>query len=150
MLLFLQKPSSANTAAEGKTRRFAHAGRAIAQPLNTDINIMLYDRMQKRVTVPVSMAPEVVKQIDGARAKLGYRSRNEVVRESIRHFLEEIEEMKVIRIRDISLKQAKKEILAYLKQHNSAYVSDIADTLGIDIRVAFKVVEELQREGVVG
>jgi metal-responsive CopG/Arc/MetJ family transcriptional regulator len=106
--------------------------------------------MQKRVTVPVSMAPEIVKQIDSARAKLGYRSRNEVIRESIRHFLEETEEMKVIRIRDISLKQAKKEILTYLKKHNSAYVGDIADTLGIDIRVAFKAVEELQREGAVG
>jgi len=96
------------------------------------------------------MSPEVVKRIDGARAKLGYRSRNEVVRESINHFLEEIEEIKVIRIRDISLKQAKKEILAYLKQHNSAYVGDIADTLGIDVRLAFKAVEELQREGAVG
>ena len=125
--------------------------RAVTSHLNTGIDIILYDRMQnKRVTVPISMSPEVVKRIDGARAKLGYRSRNEVVRESINHFLEEIEEMKVIRIRDISLKQAKKEILAYLKQHNSAYVGDIADTLGIDVRLAFKAVEELQREGAVG
>ena len=124
---------------------------AITSHLNTGIDIILYDRMQnKRVTVPISMSPEVVKRIDGVRAKLGYRSRNEVVRESINHFLEEIEEMKVIRIRDISLKQAKKEILAYLKQHNSAYVGDIADTLGIDVRLAFKAVEELQREGEVG
>ena len=106
--------------------------------------------MTKRATIPVSMPVEIIKRVDNARAKLGYRSRNEVIRESVRHFLEEIAEMKVIRIRNISLKQAKKEILAYLKQRNSAYVSDIADTLGIDIRVAFKAVEELQREGEVG
>jgi len=106
--------------------------------------------MTKRATIPVSMPVDVIKRVDNVRAKLGYRSRNEVIRESVRHFLEEIEEMKVIRIRNISLKQAKKEILAYLKQRNSAYVSDIADTLGIDIQVAFKAVEELQREGEVG
>lgn len=103
--------------------------------------------MTKRATIPVSMSVDVIKRVDNVRAKLGYRSRNEVIRESVRHFLEEIEEMKVIRIRNISLKQAKKEILAYLKQRNSAYVSDIADTLGIDIRLAFKAVEGLQREG---
>jgi len=106
--------------------------------------------MTKRATIPVSMPVEIIKRVDNVRAKLGYRSRNEVIRESVRHFLEEIEEMKVIRIRNISLKQAKKEILAYLKQRNSAYVSDIADTLGIDIQLAFKAVEELQREGEVG
>jgi len=106
--------------------------------------------MTKRATIPVSMPVDVIKRVDNARAKLGCRSRNEVIRESVRHFLEEIEEMKVIRIRNVSLKQAKKEILAYLKKCNSAYVSDIADTLGIDIRLAFKAVEELQREGEVG
>lgn len=106
--------------------------------------------MTKRATIPVSMPVDVIKRVDKMRAKLGYRSRNEVIRESVRHFLEEIEEMKVIRIRNISLKQAKKEILAYLKQRNSAYVGDIADTLGIDVQLAFKAVEELQREGEVG
>lgn len=106
--------------------------------------------MAERATIPVSMPVELVKRVDNARAKLGYRSRNEVIRESVRHFLEEIDEMKVIRIRNISLKQAKKEILAYLKKRNSAYVSDIADTLGIDIQLAFKAAEELEREGVVG
>lgn len=106
--------------------------------------------MTERATIPVSMPVELVKKVDNARAKLGYRSRNEVIRESVRHFLEEIEEMKVIRIRNISLKQAKKEILAYLKQRNSAYVSNIADTLGIDIQLAFKAAEELEREGVAG
>ena len=113
------------------------------------INENLVD-MTKRATIPVSMPVDVIKRVDNARAKLGCRSRNEVIRESVRHFLEEIEEMKVIRIRNVSLKQAKKEILAYLKKCNSAYVSDIADTLGIDIRLAFKAVEELQREGEVG
>lgn len=104
----------------------------------------------KRATIPVSMPVEVVKRMDAARARLGYRSRNEIIRESIKRFLEEIEEAKVIRVRDLSLRQAEEEILAYLKQHNSAYVSELAEALGLDIDLAFKAVAELERKGVVG
>lgn len=109
-----------------------------------------WDEMAERATVPVSLPVDVVMRVDKARVKLGYRSRNEVIRESIRRFLEEIEEMKVVRIRDIGLGQAKKEILAYLKKRNCAYISDISEALGIDIRLAFKAAEELEREGAVG
>jgi len=102
------------------------------------------------MTIPVSVPTDVVKKIDAARARLGYRSRNEVIRESVKRFLEEIEEAKVIRVRNLSLKQAKEEILTYLKRHNSAYVSELAEALGLDIDLAFRAVAELEREGVVG
>lgn len=114
--------------------------------LNTDINIMLYDRMQKRVTVPVSMAPEIVKQIDGARAKLGYRSRNEVIRESIKHFLDEVGEMKVIKLRKVPRKKAKKEVLDYIKKKEIAYASDVADELRLDYRLVVDIIRELWEE----
>lgn len=104
----------------------------------------------KRVTIPVSMPAEVVEKVDAARARLGYRSRNEVIRESVKRFLEEIEEAKVIRIRNLGLRQAKEEILAYLEKHNSVYVSELAEALGLDINLAFKAVAELEREGAVG
>lgn len=102
------------------------------------------------MTIPVSIPAEVVKKIDAARARLGYRSRNEVIRESVKRFLEEIVEAKVIRMRSLSLKRAKVEILAYLEEHNSAYVSELAEALGLDINLAFKAVAELEREGAVG
>ena len=121
--------------------------RAVTSHLNTGIDIILYDRMQnKRVTVPISMSPEVVKRIDGARAKLGYRSRNEVVRESIKHFLDEVGEMKIIKLREVPRGKAKKEILGYLQKKEVAYPSDIADELRLDYKLVVGIIHELWEE----
>ena len=104
----------------------------------------------KRATVPVSLPVSVVKKIEELRGRLGYRSRNDVIREAIRRFIEEMEEAKVLYVKDVTLEQAKREIVEYLKRHGSAYVSEVAESLGVDIELAFKAVEELEKEGVVG
>ena len=104
----------------------------------------------KRASIPVSLATDEVKRLDEARARLGYRSRSEIIRESIKRFLDEVGEVKVVRVRNMTLKQAKREILDYLKQHNSAYVSDIANECGIDIDLAFRAARSLEEGGLVG
>ena len=104
----------------------------------------------KRATVPVSLPISVVKKIEELRGRLGYRSRNAVIREAIRRFIEEMEEAKLLYVRDVTLKQAKREIIEYLKRHGSVYVSEMAESLGVNIELAFKAVEELEKEGVVG
>jgi len=106
-------------------------------------------KVVKRATVPVSLPTTVVKKIERIRARLGYRSRNDVIREAIKRFIEDIEETKAIYLREMTLEQAKKEIIEYLKQHGSIYVSEMAEELRIDIELAFKAVEELEKEGVV-
>jgi metal-responsive CopG/Arc/MetJ family transcriptional regulator len=83
-----------------------------------------------------------VEKIEKIRARLGYRSRNDVIREAINRFIEDIEETKAIYIREISLEQAKKEIVEHLRRHGSAYMSEIAEDLGIAIELAFKAVKE--------
>lgn len=107
-------------------------------------------KVVKRATIPVSLPISVVKKIERLRARLGYRSRNDVIREAIKRFIKDIEETKVIYVRDITLEQAKREIVKHLKDRGSAYVSEIAEDLGIEIGLAFKAVEELEKEGVVG
>ncbi len=104
----------------------------------------------KRATIPVSLPISVVKKIEKLRARLGYRSRNDVIREAIRRFIEEMEEAKAIYVRDVTLEQAKREMVDYLKHHGSAYVSEMAESLGIDIELAFKAVQELAKEGIIG
>lgn len=104
----------------------------------------------KRATIPVSLPRDVVEKIEALRAKLGYRSRNQVIREAIKRFIEEMEETKVIYVREMTLEQAKKNIVEHLKRHGSAYVSEIAEDLGIDIELAFKAAEELEKEGTIG
>jgi len=107
-------------------------------------------KVVKRATIPVSLPASTVEKIEELRAKLGYRSRNDIIREAIRRFIEEMKETKVIYVEDVTLEQAKQEIVEYLRQHGSAYVSDIAEDLGIEIGLAFKAVEELEKEEVVG
>lgn len=103
----------------------------------------------KRASIPVSLSIDEVKRLDEARRRLGYRSRSEIIRESIRCFLAEIAEVKVVRVRKLTLEQAKREILDYLKKHNAAYVSDIANERGIDIDLAFKAARSLEEGGLV-
>ena len=107
-------------------------------------------KVVKRATIPVSLPISVVKKIEELRARLGYRSRNDVIREAVRRFIEEMEEAKVLYVRDVTVEQAKREIVEYLKRHGSAYVSEMAESLGINIELAFKAVEELEKEGIVG
>ena len=120
------------------------------QTYNWCFYIVSKAKVVKRATVPVSLPMVVVEKIEKLRARLGYRSRNDVIREAIRRFIEDIEKTKVVYVREISLEQAKKEIVEHLRHHGSAYVSEIAEDLGIAIELAFKAVEELEKEGVVG
>ncbi len=101
-----------------------------------------FDAM-KRATIPISLPIGEVKKIDDMRAKLGYRSRNEVIRESIRRFIEEVGEMRIIKLRDVPRERAKREILDYLRKKNVAYPSDIADELRLDYELVADIIREL-------
>jgi predicted DNA-binding protein len=117
---------------------------------NSIIFIQSYANMgldtMKRATIPVSLPIEIIKRLDDARAKLGYRSRNEVIRESIKHFIEEVEGMKIIKLRNLSKREAKKEILDYLRKKEVTYTSDIADELRLDYGLVIDIVRELWEE----
>jgi len=103
------------------------------------------DKME-RATIPVSLPAEVVKKLDEARAKLGYRSRNEVIRESIGRFIEEVEGMKIIKLRDVPRREAKREIWDYLQKKEIVYTSDIADDLRLDYGLVVDIICELWEE----
>jgi len=107
---------------------------------NKDFDVM------KRATIPISLPIEEVKKIDDMRAKLGYRSRNEVIRESIRRFIEEVGEMKIIKLRDVPREKAKREILDYLRKKEIAYPSDISDELRLDYGLVADIIRELWEE----
>lgn len=100
----------------------------------------------KRATIPVSLPVEVVKKLDEARAKLGYRSRNEVIRESIDRFIEEVRGMKIIKLREMPRQEAKREIWDYLQKKEVVYTSDIADDLRLDYGLVVDIIRELWEE----
>lgn len=75
-----------------------------------------------------------------------YISVSEFIRDSVR---KNLASLKVVELRNVPKKQARKEILDYLKRHNETYASDVSEELGIDLDLVFVVMKELSREGVV-
>jgi len=74
-----------------------------------------------------------------------YRSSADFAREAIR---DKIRTLEIVSVRDVSVQEAKRTVLAYLKKNpGSHFASEIADQLGMDYAVAFKVVNELLDSG---
>ena len=72
-----------------------------------------------------------------------YISISDFVREAIRDKLRAI---KVVKVRDISYEEAKKEVLGYYKSYKEAYPHEVADDLELDYDLVWAITEELQEE----
>ena len=107
--------------------------------------------MQKTVemsVVPVRFSRGEVEKIDKAVERLGLRSRSELIREATEKYIQEAGSLKVIELRDnVSLQEAKAEILAYLKSHEEAETFDIANDLRLDLNLTVRALKELWEEG---
>jgi hypothetical protein len=55
--------------------------------------------------------------------------------------------VRVIETREVSIEEAKKMIAEYMETHDTAYPDDIADDLGLDLKVAVESVRQLVEEG---
>jgi metal-responsive CopG/Arc/MetJ family transcriptional regulator len=104
-------------------------------------------RAIKQKIVPVRFDEEELKAIDSLLDKVNARSRSEFIREAVRHYLDNVREMRVIRIRNISESRAKRKILNYLKEKEEADTFDIANDLRLDLDFTILVLKELWEEG---
>jgi Arc/MetJ-type ribon-helix-helix transcriptional regulator len=74
-----------------------------------------------------------------------YRSSADLVREAVRDKLGTLE---VVSVRDVDLPKAERMIEEYLVKHpGPSFASEIADALGLDYSVTFKIVHKLLEEG---
>jgi len=74
-----------------------------------------------------------------------YRSSADFAREAIR---DKIRTLEVVSVKDVSLHDTKRMILAYLKRNpGSHFMSEIADELGLDYGLAFRAASELLESG---
>jgi len=99
----------------------------------------------KRYVYPVQLDEEEVQALNVIVERMG-GTKSEAIRDAIRSFAEEVKGMEVVKIRDISRKQARKEILEYLDKKERAWSSEIADTLRLDLTLVNRVLEELWGE----
>jgi len=102
----------------------------------------------ERLVVPVRFSRSGIEKIDKTVERLGLKSRSELIREATEKYIQEAGGLRVIEIRDnVSLEEAKAEILAYLRRHKEAETFDIANDLRLDLDLTVKTLKELWEEG---
>lgn len=89
--------------------------------------------------------PELQNQIDGLKSTLD-RLTLEV--SDIRNLLAVSPmRIRIIETRDVSVDEAKRMVMEYMETHDIVYPDDVADELGLDLKVTVEAVNELIKEG---
>jgi len=73
-----------------------------------------------------------------------YLNVSDFIRSAVR---EKLESIRVVRVRDVDYKDAKKEVLGYLKSYHEAYPHQIAEELELDYDLVWEITEGLKKEG---
>jgi len=104
--------------------------------------------VEREFIVPVRFSKREIEKIDKAAQRLGAKSRSAFIREATEKYVQEVGGLKVIEIRNnVSLRDVKAEILAYLRGHREAETFDIANDLRLDLDLTIKALKELWEEG---
>lgn len=103
---------------------------------------------ERELIVPVRFSKHEIDVIDKTVQRLGTRSRSALIRDATEKYIRETGSLKVIEIRsDVTTKDAKAEIVAYLRKHKEAETFDIANDLRINLDLTVKALKELWEEG---
>lgn len=89
----------------------------------------------------------LLEEIDELVRRTRMRSRTEFVERAVETYAEELREARVVVVKDWTETRARTAILRYLKGRPATYVTDIAEALGMELDLAFRVVGSLGKEG---
>jgi len=104
--------------------------------------------VERDLIVPVRFSRREIETIDKAVERVGARSRSALIREATQRYLQEVGSLKVIEIRnDVTLKDAKADIVTYLRKHKEAETFDIANDLRLDLDLTLRALKGLWEEG---
>jgi metal-responsive CopG/Arc/MetJ family transcriptional regulator len=109
---------------------------------------MMERLVERELIVPVRFSKREIERIDKAVERVGTKSRSALIREATEKYLREAGSLKVIELRnDVTLKDAKAEIVTYLRKHKEAETFDIANDLRLDLKLTVNAMKELWEEG---
>jgi hypothetical protein len=104
--------------------------------------------LERELIVPVRFSKREIETIDKAVERVGAKSRSALIREATQGYLQKVGSIKVIEIRnDITLKDAKAEIVSYLRKHKEVETFDIANDLRLDLDLTVRALKDLWEEG---
>lgn len=105
-------------------------------------------RATEAPAIPTRFSQKEVERIDRAREAFGVPTRSAFIRAAVLEKVEAVEGGKVVEVRDVTEAEAVRRLDAYLRKHPGVhYTSDLADELGIELRVAFAAAERLLAKG---
>jgi len=110
----------------------------------------MQSKHERKRTISLRVPPGVLGEIDDLVPRMGLKSRTEFIERAVAAYVQELKEAKVIVVRPWTPAKARAAILRYLGKKPSAYVSEIAEVLGMDFEMAFRVVGALMEVGDVG
>jgi hypothetical protein len=104
--------------------------------------------LERDLIVPVRFSKREIETIDKAVQRVGAKSRSGLIREATQEYLQKVGSTKVIEIRDnITLKDAKAEIVTYLRKQKQVETFDIANDPRLDLDLTVRALKELWEEG---
>jgi len=89
-------------------------------------------------------------KLDQLATRLHAKSRNEVIRNAIKEYTEQMLDTRIIEVREVTVEEAAKLIDNYLSDNpGKHYVSELAEELGIELGTAFRAAQKLMDSGAV-
>ena len=106
---------------------------------------MATTKQVKRYVYPVQLDEAELEALDAITEKM-HVSKSEAIRGAVRNYADMLRGTEVVKLREISRSQARKEILEFLDGRNRAWASEIADELRLDISLVNRILEDLWSE----
>lgn len=104
--------------------------------------------VERESIIPVRFSKREIERIDKTVERVGSKSRSALIREATQKYVQEVGSLKVIELRDgVTLKDAKAEIVMYLRKHKETETFDIANDLRLDLQLTVKALKELWEGG---
>lgn len=101
----------------------------------------------RKPTISLRLPRPMLDEIDALVRRTRMRSRTEFLERAVETYVDELREAHVVVVKPWSEAKARTAILRYLKGRRATHVTDIAEALGMDLDLAFRIVGSLMKEG---
>jgi len=98
-------------------------------------------------TISLRLPKALLEQIDELVRSTRMRSRTEFIERAVETYVDELRESRIVVVRPWTEAKARAAVLRYLKGRRATYVTDIAEALGMDLDLAFRIAGSLAKEG---
>ena len=98
-------------------------------------------------TISLRLPRRRLEEIDELVRRTRMRSRTEFIERALETYVDELRESRIVVVRPWKESKARAAVLQYLKGRRATYVTDIAEALGMDLDLAFRVAGSLAKEG---